>query len=159
MIRGITALAMACALILSGIAWAADGDATIKGLVTNSGTDGGGSVTGLEVTLNRYLGDSLDDSRQVVIGEDGWYALDGVSTRPTYIYQASLVYQDAGYCSDFTFFDQSEADVVADVVVYDTTTSDETIRISKWHIIAQVEGGELYVLDVYNDRASAAGRT
>lgn len=156
MIRGIVALAIVFALTLQGVALtlpgvarAADGDGTIEGQVIN-GTAGGGSVAGLEITLNRYLSGVLDDSRQIVIGQDGRFVVDDVPAGPEYYYRASLVYQGAEYFGDVAFFEEALTVTVTAVVVYDATTSGDVISVAQWHTIVQVESDQLYIIEVYS---------
>ncbi len=140
---------MVFALTVSGVAQAADGDGTIEGQVIN-GTAGGGSVAGLVVTLNRYLSGDLDDSRLVVLGEDGRFVVEGVPTGPEYHYRAWLVYQGAEYFGDVAFFAEAETVAVTGVVVYDATTSGDAISVAQWHTIVQVERDQLYIIEVYS---------
>ncbi len=146
--RGIAAMAIVFALALPAVALAADGDGAIQGQITN-GTADGGSVAGLEVTIERYLDGELDDSQLVTTGEDGRFFLEGLPTAPEYYYRASLFYQDAEYFSDYAFFEESEIIAYASLVVYDATTSSAAISITRSHTIVQVEVNGLYITEVY----------
>ncbi len=141
-------MAMVFALAFPGVALAAEGDGVIDGQVIN-GTDGGSSVAGLDVTLERYLDGELHDSQLVATGEDGRFVVEGVPTGSGYFYRASLFYQDAEYFSDYAFFEEGETVAYTGVVVFDATTNGGAISVTSSHTIMRVEGNGLRVAELY----------
>ena len=149
MIRRITLLLIVLALSLSAPALADDpGSGIIEGRVVN-GTAGGSSVADQEITLNTYLNDVEVGSATTKTDAEGWFAFDGLSTESGYIYEVTLTFQEAEYYGEWLSFDEGETTKSFEVTVYDSTTSDEAIKIATAHTVVYVEQDSLHVEEYY----------
>ena len=149
MIKCIALLVIVLSLSLSAPTLAAEpGSGTIEGIVVN-GTEGGSSVANLEITLTTYLDDAEVGATTIGTDGEGRFTFDGLSTEPGYGYQVTLFYQEAEYYSDWLVFDEEEAAKSVEVIVYDFTTSDETISVETSHTIIYVLEGNLVVKEYF----------
>ena len=147
MIKHIALLAIIFVLSLPASALAAEpGSGIIEGRVVN-GTAGGGSVANQDITLNTYLNDAEIGATTAKTNTDGQFVFDGVSTGSGYSYQVTLVFQEAEYYSEWLNFDDGETTEFAEVTVYDSTTSDEAIKVAMSHTIIYVGQGSLKVME------------
>ncbi|MEE8372267.1 MAG: hypothetical protein V3R87_00835 [Dehalococcoidia bacterium] len=124
------------------------GDGVIQGRVVNE-TEGGGNVTQQEVLLSVFLEEQqVDDPAPVVTDDKGSFEFAGLDTGSNYVYQLTIEFQEAGYVFEpFSF----EGDTVrtANLVVFASTSSDETIRVDQAHIIVTVRPESLEVTEWY----------
>jgi len=149
LIKRITLAVMIFALSLSAPALAAEaGSGIIEGQVVN-GTAGGGSVTDQEITLKTYLNGTEVDSTTTKTDAEGRFVFDGLSTEPGYSYEVSLFFQEAEYYGEWLSFDEGETTKSVQVTVYDSTTSDEAIKVAMSHMIIYVGQGTLLVKEYF----------
>ncbi len=149
MIRRTVLLVMVSILILSGAALAAEpGSGTIEGLIVN-GTPGSNGVADQDITLTTYLNDAEAGTNTAKTDAGGQFVFDGLSAEPGYSYQVKLTFQEAEYYSEWITFDDGKTRKSAEVAVYDSTTSDEAIRVAMTHSIIYVEPGSLRVAEYY----------
>ena len=147
MIKRIILLVIILVLSLSVSALAAEpGSGMIEGRIVN-GTAGGGSVADQEITLTTYLNDAEVDSTTTKTDAEGQFLFDGLSTESGYNYEVTLVFQQAEYYSEWLSFDEGEATKSVEVTVYDSTTSDEAIKVAMAHTIIYVGQGSLKVME------------
>lgn len=135
MIKRIALLVIIFTLSLTAPALAAEPDSgTIKGQLVNE-TENGSSVANQEITLDIYLNDTQADSAITKTDAEGYFVFDDLSTESSYSYQATLNYQEADYASDWLSFDGGETNESVEIVVYDSTTSDEAIMVAVSHTV------------------------
>ena len=149
LIRHIVLLALMLLLSLSGSALAAEqGSGTIKGQVVNR-TTSGSSVADQDITLRTYLNDAEVGVITTKTDAEGQFLFDGLSTESGYRYDVVLTFQEAEYYSEWLSFDEGETTKSAEVIVYDSTTSDEAIKVTIAHTFIYVEQGSLWVEEVF----------
>ena len=146
MCRLITILAVLLILGVPGTAYAQESvEGVINGQVIN-GTEGGGSVAGIEVTLATYIDDVLAETRTTETDGEGKFQFDNVVIEHQYLLFA--VYMEVGYYYP-AVFDPGETTTYVEVGVCDATNSDEAIRVGLAHIIINVEEENLLVNEVF----------
>lgn len=149
MIKRITLLVTISFLSLSTPVLAAEpGDGTIEGQVVN-GTEGGSSVADLDMTLKTYLNNNEVGTATTRADAEGQFAFTGLSTESGYSYEVTLTYQEADYYGDLLSFDEGETTKYTEVIVYDSTTSDEAIKVATAHTIIYVRQGNLQIEEYY----------
>lgn len=120
------------------------GEGTISGQVIN-GTQGGGSVAGVEVTLITYVNNALADTTTARTDEEGNFQFDGISLEHQYIVTAS--YMDVNYYYPVEF-EPGASTAHVSVGVCDTTDSDDLIRIGITHKIVDIEEENIRITEV-----------
>ena len=136
-------------LSLSSSALAAEpGSGIIDGMVVNE-TASGSSVADQDVTLKTYLNDVEEDSTTTKTDVEGYFVFGGLSTEPGYSYEVTITFQQADYYSKRLSFDEGETNKFTEVIVYDSTTSDEAIKAAMAHTVIYVEQGSLRVVEYY----------
>ena len=149
MIKRIALLTILSFLSLSAPALAAEaGTGIIEGQLVNE-TEGGSSVADQEVTMTTYLNDSETGSATAKTDAKGYFIFDSLSTAPGYSYQVKLVYQEADYYSNTLSFDADETNKFAEIAVYDSTTSDEGIKVMTSHTVMHFEQGGLWITEYF----------
>lgn len=121
---------------------------TVLGQVFNA-TEGGGNVSQLVVTLNTYQGTIDLGTTTVTTDDQGVFEFTGLVTEADYTYELSLVYQEAEYNYEWFVFEEGETVETVDLVVYDSTSDDQSISISRSHMIIKVQPGSLMVTEYY----------
>jgi hypothetical protein len=117
----------------------------INGQVFN-GTEGGGSVAGIEVTLLTYVGDALAETSTTETDGEGKFQFDNVVIEHQYLVSARYMEVDYYYAA---VFDTGETTTYVEVGVCDTTTSDQAIKVGIAHTIITVEEESLVVNEVF----------
>lgn len=146
MYRLITILAVLLVFGLPGAAFAQESaEGAINGQVIN-GTEGGGSVAGIEVTLITYINDVISETRTTKTDKEGKFQFDNVATEHEYLVSVRYVEVDYYYP---VVFDPSETTAYVEIGVCDTTTSDQAIRIGLAHTIINIEEESLQVTEVF----------
>ena len=110
-------------------------EGTISGKVIN-GTEGGGSVAGIEVTLLTYINDLIAETRTAKTDGEGNFQFDNVAVEHQYLLSARYMEVDYYYT---LVFNPGETTAYAEVGVCETTTSDQAIRIGLAHTIMNIE--------------------
>jgi len=146
MYRLITILAVLLVFGLPGAAFAQESaEGAINGQVIN-GTEGGGSVAGIEVTLITYINDVISETRTTKTDNEGKFQFDNVATEHEYLVSVRYVEVDYYYP---VVFDPGETTAYVEIGVCDTTTSDQAIRIGLAHTIINIEEESLQVTEVF----------
>ena len=149
MIKRIALLVMIFILSLPAPASAAEaGSGIIEGQIVN-GTEGGSSVADQDVTLKTYLNNAETGPTTAKTNAEGRYVFDGLSTESDYSYEVVLTFQQAEYHSERLSFGEGETTKSVEVTVYDSTTSDEAIKIAMAHTIIYVGQGSLRVMELF----------
>ncbi len=143
MIKRIALVVVILSLSLAASASAAE-PGSVEGLLVN-GTEGGSSVADLDVTLKIHLNGAEAGSTTTKTDAEGYFIFDGLSTEPGYRYYVTLAFQEADYYSNWLSFDEGETTKSTVVVVYDSTTSDEAIKITTDHTAIFAGEGSLLV--------------
>jgi hypothetical protein len=148
-IKRIILLLIVAILGLSTPALAAEGGSgVVEGQLIN-GTESGGSVVDIDVTLKTYLDDVEVGSAITKTDAEGYFAFDGVSTEPDNIYEVKVVYQKAEYFSEWLSFGEGETEKFIEVTVYNATDSDEAIVVAMAHTVIYVGEDSLKVNEYY----------
>ena len=138
MIKRIALLVVIFTLSLSASAAAAEpGGGIIEGRIIN-GTEGGSSVANQDITLKTYLDDTEMDAITTKTDNEGHFVFNSLSTESGYGYEVVLVFQLAEYYSEWLSFNEGETTKSAEIAVYDSTTSDEAIKVEMVHTIIYV---------------------
>ena len=133
-------------LLVSGLpALAQDSDeGTISGQVIN-GTEGGGSVAGVAVTLITYINDAIAETRATQADGEGKFRFENVAAEHEYLVSARYMEVDYYYP---VVFDPGETAAYVEVGVCDATSSDQAIRVGLAHTIINVEEESLRVTEI-----------
>ena len=102
-----------------------------------------------DVTLTTYLNDAEMDSATTKTDAEGRFVFDGLPTGPGYGYQAKLDFHGVEYNSEWLIFDEGGIVKPVEITVYDSTTSDEAIKVAISHMIVYIEPGVLLVKEFY----------
>jgi len=146
MCRFIAILVVLIILGLPGTTFAQESaEGEINGQVIN-GTEGGGSVAGIEVTLITYINDVISETRTTKTDKEGKFQFDNVATEHEYLVSVRYVEVDYYYP---VVFDPGETTAYVEIGVCDTTTSDQAIRIGLAHTIINLEEENLQVTEVF----------
>lgn len=149
LIKRIALLVMIFTLSLSAPAMAAEpSGGIIKGQIIN-GTEGGSSVADQDTTLKTYLNDAEMSAITTKTDNEGHFVFEGLSTESGYSYQVTLAFKQADYTSEWLSFNDGEVSKFAEVTVYDSTTSDEAIKVTMTHTILYVGQDSLKVTEYF----------
>jgi len=158
MIKSTVLLVILIILFLPSAAMAVEpAEGTIEGTIINS-TPGGGSVAEQDVTLDTYLGETQEDSIITRTDNAGRFIFSDLSIEPDYAYVVTLDYQGADYSSETMFFGEDEVTKSAEIIVYDSTTSNEALTVALSHTIIYIDESGLIVKEYYLF-ANDSGRT
>jgi hypothetical protein len=138
------------ALFLMGIAAGAAAQSpngVIAGQVTN-GTAGGTLPAGLQVTIQGFTGTQMLPSRTANVDASGRFRFEGLETGANYSYIIYTEYLGIQYGSDELAFESGKSELPADIVIYETTTSDAAISLARIHFVVTALSGELEVNEV-----------
>ncbi|MFH1646998.1 MAG: hypothetical protein ABID71_04815 [Chloroflexota bacterium] len=148
MIKRILLLAVLLVLALSVPVAAADPGGIIEGQLIN-GTANSTSPTGLAVTLSVFFNDVETESTVTTADADDRFVFTGLDTGPEYRYEAATRYQGVEYRSEPVTFENGDPSGAADIIVYDTTASDEAILVMMSHMILSSQPDSLLVREYY----------
>ncbi len=118
---------------------------TIDGQVIN-GTEGGGSVAGVEITLITYVDDIMSATQTIKAGEEGKFRFDNVAREYTYLVSAK--YMEVDYYYPVVFESGVDATYV-EVGVCDVADSDRAVRTSLAHTLINVAEDSLEITAFY----------
>ncbi len=142
------AAALGFSLFAALPAVAADGNGVIEGHLVNL-TENGSSVSGQEVKLTVYQGDSEVSSAAAVTDTTGNFTFNGLDTEQGYSYEVMVNYQEADYQTERLSFSGDGDVLTVEIEVYDATTSPEAIRVEQAHTIIYTDPEELWVEEVW----------
>jgi hypothetical protein len=144
--KSILILAIVSAFLMPGIASAQEnGQGVIEGRVVN-GTEGGGSVAGVELTLIAYTDEGIDTSRTTLSDSQGEFRFDDVSLDYEYLVSAS--YMDVVYYNQVVF-DEGETTAYLEVGVCDTTDNDEMIHAALSHAVIEIGEESVEITEMF----------
>ena len=136
-------------LLLAGLPAAAFAQEPVEGTVSGqvvNGTEGGGSVAGVEITLITYVDNMLAETRTTRTDAEGRFQFDGINLERTYLVSARYLEVDYYYA---VVFDPGAKTAYVEVGVCDATDSDEIIRVGLTRKIVNIEEESLLVTEVY----------
>ncbi len=145
MIRRVALVAAILVLATARSSAAADPDGGVIGGQVVNGTPGGSSVADQSISLVSYGGDAEAGSQDAKTDAQGGFRFEGLATGSDYTYQVTITYQGAQYASEWLTFTEEESIRSVELLVYDTTGSDEAIRVMTSHAVIYVEGDTLLV--------------
>lgn len=150
MIKYIALLITILILSLSTPILAAEPDnGTIEGKIVN-GTEGGSSVSNQDITITTYLNNNEVASTTAKADAEGRFVFNGLSTDVGYSYQIMFVYLEVEYYSDWLDFENGETSKSTEVIIYETTTSDEAVKVMMAHTIMRIdEQGNLWITEYF----------
>ena len=124
------------------------GKGRLLGKVTN-GTPGGGSVSGLTVTLNTFEEFNPLATKETQVAADGSFEFTDLPTDPKYVYLVNTEYAGMGFGSDISGFAEGQTELQLPVSVYETSDQPGDIRanLAQWFLQPHQGGvlvGELY---------------
>ena len=120
-------------------------DGTIDGQVIN-GTQDGGSVVGVEISLISYVDGMLSDTRTAVSDSEGKFQFKDINLEHTYLVSAR--YMDVDYYYPVVF-ESGATTAYMEVGVCETTVSDEEIRVGLSRKIINTDEENLLITEVY----------
>ena len=120
-------------------------DGIINGQVIN-GTEDGGSVAGVGITLITYVDDMMADTRTTKTDKEGKFQFGNIAIDCEYMVSAKYIEVDYYYP---VIFEPGETTAYVEVGVCDVTTSDEAIRVGLAHTIINIEEESLRVTQVF----------
>jgi hypothetical protein len=130
-------LAAAILLVASAIpTLAAPNDGTVTGQILNK-TSGGGSTAGTSVVLVAFgRKEQAPLGQQTVQADaDGRYTFSNVDRDPNIVYLTVAKYQNVNYPADQPFQLQDRQTAQADIAVYESTTTDDSIQLESLNLL------------------------
>jgi len=116
----------------------------ISGQVIND-TVGGGSLSGIEVTLLVYVDDVMTETKTAITDGEGMFKFENVATEHEYLVSTNFMGVDYYYIATFS---SEETQKFVEIFVCDATTSDEEIKAGLAHKIIKVEEESLHITEV-----------
>ncbi len=141
-------IAILLVLLISGLPVTALAHGSTSGVIQGrvvNGTEGGGSVAGVEVTLITYINNVMTETKTTRTDKDGRFQFDNIVTGHEYVVSAKYMGVDYYYPVDFK---PGETTAYVEVGVCDATTSDKAIRFRMVHAIISIEKESLLVTEV-----------
>jgi hypothetical protein len=120
---------------------------SVTGVITGqviNGTEGGSSVSGVEVTLITYVDNVMTRTETTTTDSAGQFRFDNISLDSEYLVSAKYMGVDYYYQ---VIFEEGETTAAIDVPVCDATDSDEAIRIGMAHTIIEVTADGILVTE------------
>lgn len=140
------AVALVCLLLPSPLR--ADGPGILTGTVV-SGTTGGGSTAGLEVTLRSFQGQEERDLRTTVTDASGAFEFGGLETGEAWVYLVWTPYEGVSYSSGLLSFAEGQAELSVEMPVYETTTDGTGIVVERAHVFLTFLEDRLTLTELY----------
>ena len=141
-------LAVFAMMAITGLASPAmaEDNGSITGQIVNK-TANGSQVGGVEVSLIPYFnGKPTAVEQKVASDKTGKFEFNALSTDNESTYVVSVNFQDADYVSREITLTSSNASQAIELEVYDSTTSDENLRVSAGHMVVYVDQGDFEIL-------------
>lgn len=120
----------------ASVALAEPNDGAVTGQLVNK-TAGGGTTSGASVILVAFGRKEQKPISQLTtqVDADGRYAFSGLDRDPNLVYLAVARYQNVNYPSDTPFQLQDQANLQADIGVYDATNADDAIQLESLNVL------------------------
>jgi LPXTG-motif cell wall-anchored protein len=133
--------------ILISIPAVASAQDSVQGIINGqivNGTAGGGSVSGVEVTLITYVSDMISEQTTTFSDENGGFRFEGLSTANRYLVLAR--YREVDYYSE-AIFPEDQLSVSIELPVCEPTDSDDLISIAQAYTLIEVTPDEILVTE------------
>ena len=147
-LRGLVIGALLAVIVPGAVFGATPQTGTIEGQLTN-GTNGGGSVGAVQVTLFATNADNTTTHLSATTDATGHFEFKDVNSASTSTYIVGLNYQQADYYSDALTFSDNETTKNVDLTVYDATTDDSAITVVQAHTVMFIDSGVLTIQELY----------
>ncbi len=121
----------------------------ILGQVVN-GTAGGSPPGAVGVSVQGFKGTEALSVQTVQTDADGWFRVEGLDTGEDVMYVLSTEYLGIQYASDVLAFEQGASELQTTLPVYETTTSDAAISLSRIHYVIDFLDGAMDVTEVHS---------
>jgi hypothetical protein len=134
-------------LLALGAPAAVTAQESVTGVITGqviNGTEGGSSVSGVEVTLITYVDNVMTRTETTTTDSAGQFRFANISLASEYLVSAKYMGVDYYYQ---VIFEEGETTATIDVPVCDATDSDEAIRIGMAHTIIEVTADGILVTE------------
>jgi hypothetical protein len=134
-------------LLALGAPAAVTAQESVTGVITGqviNGTEGGSSVSGVEVTLITYVVNVMTRTETTTTDSAGQFRFANISLDSEYLVSAKYMGVDYYYQ---VIFEEGETTATIDVPVCDATDSDEAIRIGMAHTIIEVTADGILVTE------------
>ncbi|MFH1651847.1 MAG: hypothetical protein ABID87_07110 [Chloroflexota bacterium] len=149
MLRFTIALLTAFSLFTTAPVIAADASGGVVQAQVVNGTAGGGSVSGVELTLRTMVDNAETGVQTGTADESGGFTFTGLSTDISAQHRLSAVYRDVTYYSEpFSFTEGNNIGEVT-ITVFETMTDDTDIFLPVTHTIIYVNPEGLQVKEYY----------
>lgn len=137
-------------LALPGVSMADEpASGTIVGQVVN-GSEDGGSVVDLDVTLFTFVDRQLaEEGTLSTTDSDGKFRFSDLATDTAHAYRVLVRYQGVEYPSEPIVFPTGETDRPVGVTVFETTTSEEAVKVALAHTIIKFEEDVIVMTEVF----------
>jgi mono/diheme cytochrome c family protein len=123
-------------------------EGAIAGQVTNATT--GQALGDVDVRLRRWGTETELPPLVAQTDAGGNFRFEGLDTGNHAFYLAEVTYDDVPFPSDFVSFEPGVAELSMPVNVYETTSSDEDIKVERFHfIVIGEQPGFFSVLELY----------
>jgi len=141
-------LVLAVAALLVGLTFTARADGVVvQGQVVNGTAGTAPTLSGLQVRLYLFSGNTLKETRRATTNAQGAYRFDGVPTGSAWAGVVAVEYAGVEY--EGSPVDLSGGtDLASDITIYDTTTDDKALRIDRSHLIVEMGVGQLEVTEL-----------
>jgi len=121
----------------------------ISGTLVNKTAGATDSLANLALTLHAYQGSAELNTQSAQSDASGKFSFSGLSTDPSITYGIAAVYKNTTYYSDAITFAAGESTKDAELDVYETTSSADSVSLSSVHAILHFEANVLYVKEIY----------
>jgi hypothetical protein len=121
---------------------------SIKGKVTN-GTKGYKVPANTMVELNRYQGNSLDNTFKLSVPlKNGKFVFDNLPSNPNYAYEPVVTYQNVKYYGKSKIVSTQKPNPESDIMIYESTRSDSAISIKMHHFLINSAQGFINIKEI-----------
>jgi len=148
MMRRFASLPLLVVALWLGLSAAARADgAVVQGQVVNGTAGTAPSLSGLQVRLYLFSGNTLKETRRVNTDAQGAYRFEGVPTGSAWAGIVSVEYAGVEYEGEPLDL-SSGTDFASDVTIYETTTDDTALKVDRSHLIVEMGAGQLEVTEL-----------
>jgi hypothetical protein len=143
----LSTLAVLGLMLLSPMPSRAQGDGVIQGKVINSTADS--PVQGLEVVLQVFQGQSEGEALTITTDSEGSFRFEGLATDDDWAYLLRATFDRVVYSEGMLTFEPGQAELEADIQVYEATEEGGQISAERAHIFVTASEDSLLVTELY----------
>lgn len=130
-------------------AWAQSPTGNIMGQVVN-GTADGQPLGVMDVVVQGFKGTEPLSPQTVQTDAEGRFRVEGLETGEDVAYVLSTEYGGIQYGTDWLAFEAGASELQVTLQVYETTTSDEAVSLSRIHYVIDFVNGAMEVTEVHS---------